>query len=98
MDDDSPDDVAHRMFAAQLFADHPLGRETAGESRHVQAINADDVRGSSNRTTTPASMVVASPAPIDARRGVEARSRRRSPTCDRPARSARAHAPGAIGA
>ena len=39
MDDDSPDDVAHRAFAAQLFADHPLGRETGRRSRStVQAI------------------------------------------------------------
>ena len=44
MDDDSPDDVAHRMFAAQLFADHPLGRETAGDRDTVQAITAADVR------------------------------------------------------
>ena len=44
MDDDSPDDVAHRMFTAQLFADHPLGRETAGDRDTVQAITADDVR------------------------------------------------------
>ena len=44
MDDDSPDDVAHRMFAAQLFADHPLGRETAGDRETVQAIKAADVR------------------------------------------------------
>ena len=34
MDDDSPDDVAHRMFAAQLFADHPLGQRDRGRSRH----------------------------------------------------------------
>ena len=44
MDDDSPDDVAHRAFAAQLFADHPLGRETAGDRQTVQAISAADVR------------------------------------------------------
>ena len=44
MDDDSPDDVAQRTFAAQLFADHPLGRETAGDRDTVQAITADDVR------------------------------------------------------
>ncbi|MDP9463766.1 MAG: insulinase family protein [Actinomycetota bacterium] len=44
MDDDSPDDVAHRMFAAQLFADHPLGRETAGDRQTVQTITAADVR------------------------------------------------------
>jgi predicted Zn-dependent peptidase len=30
MDDDSPDDVALRTLARQLFGDHGLGRETAG--------------------------------------------------------------------
>ncbi|HSB87180.1 MAG TPA: pitrilysin family protein [Ilumatobacteraceae bacterium] len=44
MDDDSPDDVAHRAFAAQLFSEHPLGRETAGDRHTVQHIRPGDVR------------------------------------------------------
>jgi predicted Zn-dependent peptidase len=44
MDDDSPDDVVHRVFAKQIFGDHPLGRETAGERETVERISADDVR------------------------------------------------------
>ena len=44
MDDDAPDDVAQRTLARQLFPDHALGRETAGERDTVQAITADDVR------------------------------------------------------
>jgi predicted Zn-dependent peptidase len=44
MDDDSPEDVAHRTFAASLFGDHPLGRDTAGERDTVRAIRATDVR------------------------------------------------------
>jgi predicted Zn-dependent peptidase len=44
MDDDDPDDVAHRVFSRQVFGDHPLGRETAGERSTVAAITADDVR------------------------------------------------------
>ena len=36
MDDDSPDDVVHRTFTQQVFGDHPLGRDTAGE-RPIQA-------------------------------------------------------------
>jgi hypothetical protein len=35
MDDDSPDDVAFRQLAARLFANHPLGRSTAGERATV---------------------------------------------------------------
>ena len=34
MDDDSPDDVALRTLARQLFGDHGLGRDTAGERSH----------------------------------------------------------------
>ena len=44
MDDDSPEDVAHRMFAERVFAAHPLGRETAGERESVARISAADVR------------------------------------------------------
>ena len=32
MDDDSPDDVALRTLARQLFGDHGLGRDTAGRA------------------------------------------------------------------
>jgi predicted Zn-dependent peptidase len=44
MDDDNPDDVVHRAFARQVFGDHPLGRDTAGERDTVGSITADDVR------------------------------------------------------
>jgi predicted Zn-dependent peptidase len=65
MDDDSPDDVAHRMFAAQVFADHPLGRETAGDRDTVQAINAADVRTFFESHYHAGSMVVSLAGPID---------------------------------
>jgi predicted Zn-dependent peptidase len=64
MDDDSPDDVAHRMFASQLFAEHPLGRETAGDRDTVQAINADDVRKFFESHYHAGSMVVTLAGPI----------------------------------
>jgi predicted Zn-dependent peptidase len=44
MDDDSPDDVVHRVFAEQMFEGHPLGRETAGERGTVGAVTGDDIR------------------------------------------------------
>ncbi len=44
MDDDSPDDVALRTLTRQLFGDHGLGRDTAGERATVRAIRAADVR------------------------------------------------------
>jgi predicted Zn-dependent peptidase len=65
MDDDSPDDVAHRMFAAQLFADHPLGKETAGDRDTVQAIKAADVRQFFESHYHAGSMVVTLAGPID---------------------------------
>jgi predicted Zn-dependent peptidase len=65
MDDDSPDDVAHRTFASQLFADHPLGRETAGDRGTVQAINAADVRQFFESHYHAGSMVVTLAGPID---------------------------------
>ena len=65
MDDDSPDDVAHRTFASQLFADHPLGRETAGDRDTVQAINAVDVRSFFESHYHAGSMVVTFAGPID---------------------------------
>jgi len=65
MDDDSPDDVAHRMFAAQLFADHPLGRETAGDRDTVRAIDATDVRRFFESHYHAGSMVITLAGPID---------------------------------
>jgi predicted Zn-dependent peptidase len=65
MDDDSPDDVAHRMFTSQLFADHPLGRETAGDRHTVQAINAADVRRFFESHYHAGSMVVTLAGPLD---------------------------------
>jgi predicted Zn-dependent peptidase len=44
MDDDSPDDVALRTLARQLFGDHGLGRDTAGERATVRSIRPTDVR------------------------------------------------------
>jgi predicted Zn-dependent peptidase len=65
MDDDSPDDVAHRMFAAQVFADHPLGRETAGDRDTVLATTAADVRSFFESHYHAGSMVVTLAGPID---------------------------------
>jgi predicted Zn-dependent peptidase len=44
MDDDSPDDVAMRAFAGEVFDGHPLGRDTAGDRKTVAAIATDDIR------------------------------------------------------
>jgi predicted Zn-dependent peptidase len=65
MDDDSPDDVAHRAFGEQLFLDHPLGRDTAGEPDTVKAITADDVRRFFADHYTAGSMVASLAGPMD---------------------------------
>ena len=65
MDDDSPDDVAHREFATRLFADHPLGRDTVGGRSTVQAITADDVREFFDAHYRAGVMVVAMAGPLD---------------------------------
>jgi predicted Zn-dependent peptidase len=44
MDDDSPDDVALRTLTRQLFPDHGLGRDTAGDRDTVRSITAGDIR------------------------------------------------------
>jgi predicted Zn-dependent peptidase len=65
MDDDSPDDVAHRAFNAQLFSDHPLGRETAGDRQTVQAITPADVRHFFESRYHAGSMVISLAGPIE---------------------------------
>ena len=97
MDDDSPDDVAHRMFAAQLFAGHPLGRETAGDRETVQAITATDVRRFFESHYHAGSMVVTLAGPIDHDEAVQLISNSFAEvrtTGHRPSR----HAPEAVGA
>ncbi len=66
MDDDSPEDVAHRLFAEQVFGGHPLGRETAGERESVLTITADDVRDFFGRFYRTENTVVAVAGAVDA--------------------------------
>ena len=65
MDDDSPDDVAHRAFMRHLFPDHPLGWETAGSVETVEAITANDVRTFFGEHYRAESTVVAVSGPLD---------------------------------
>lgn len=65
MDDDSPDDVALRTLTRQIFPDHGLGRDTAGERETVRAITADDIRGFFRDHYTTGGTVVAVAGDID---------------------------------
>ncbi|HEY7626985.1 MAG TPA: pitrilysin family protein [Ilumatobacteraceae bacterium] len=94
MDDDSPDDVAHRAFAAQLYADHPLGRETAGDRRTVQQITPADVRSFFQAHYHAEAIVVSVAGPIDhddALRLVSSSFTEIRPTGARPQREAPQH-------
>jgi predicted Zn-dependent peptidase len=65
MDDDSPDDVAHRTFAARVFEGHALGRDPGGDRAHVQAITPDDVRGFFGQHYRADNMVVTAVGPLE---------------------------------
>jgi predicted Zn-dependent peptidase len=65
MDDDAPDDVAHRTFNSQLFAGHELGRDPAGDRAHVKAITPDDVRAFFDERYRSESIVVAAVGPLE---------------------------------
>ena len=65
MDDDSPDDVALRTLTRQLFPDHGLGRDTAGDRDTVRSITADDIRRFHVDHYTTGSTVVAVAGEID---------------------------------
>jgi predicted Zn-dependent peptidase len=64
MDDDSPDDVAHRVFGEQLFPDHPLGLDTAGSPDTVEAITPDDIRQFFEQRYTAGSMFASIAGPL----------------------------------
>jgi len=64
MDDDSPDDVAHRRFSAALFQGHALGRDPAGDREHVLAITPDDVRSFFAEHYNAGAMIVTAAGPL----------------------------------
>jgi len=64
MDDDTPDDVVHRRFAAALYEGHALGRDPAGDREHVEAITPEDVRSFFAKHYRAEAMVVAAAGPL----------------------------------
>jgi predicted Zn-dependent peptidase len=65
MDEDSPEDVAHREFGAAVFGDHPLGRDTAGDRDSVLGLTADAVRSFHRERYVTSNTVVAIAGAID---------------------------------
>ncbi|MGA1593097.1 MAG: M16 family metallopeptidase [Ilumatobacteraceae bacterium] len=66
MDDDSPEDVAFREFSAALFANHPLGRDTAGERETVAAMTGEQIRQFHRERYLAGSMVISVAGGVDA--------------------------------
>ncbi len=71
MDDDVPEDVAHREFAAALYPNHALGRETAGDRTTVRALSASDLRQFFERHYRTGNTVVAVAGAVDPDRVIE---------------------------
>jgi predicted Zn-dependent peptidase len=91
MDDDSPDDVAHRIFGEQMFPDHPLGRDTAGDAETVEQITPEQVRAFFEAHYTADAMVVSVAGPLEHDRmvaAVEHAFRRAGAGGTRPVRTA----------
>ena len=65
MDDDSPDDVAHRAYQRHLFPNNPLGGETAGSVETVAAMSPNDVRSYYQARYRGGSSVVAMAGALD---------------------------------
>ena len=66
MDDDSPEDVAFREFTSALFANHPLGRDTAGERETVAAMTVEQIRQFHRERYLAESMVISVAGGVDA--------------------------------
>jgi len=66
MDDDSPEDVGFREFSAALFANHPLGRDTAGERETVAAMTGEQIRQFHRERYLAESMVISVAGGVDA--------------------------------
>jgi len=96
MDDESPDDVAHRAFAAALFAGHPLGRDPAGDREHVEALTTADVREFFEQHYRAEAMVVAVAGPHDHDEMLAGVTQAFADVCRGGARAVR-HAPAAPG-
>ncbi len=63
--DDDPGDVVHELWAAALFAGHPLGRDPLGSHDTVRQTAAEQVRRFFAAHYRPANMVVAAAGHLD---------------------------------
>jgi predicted Zn-dependent peptidase len=59
MVEDTPDDVIHDLFAAQIWPDHPLGKPILGTRASVEAFSRDAVHAHFEEEYTPPRIVIA---------------------------------------
>ena len=65
MDDDVPDDIAHREFHDAVFAGHSLGRDPGGRRETVTALTVDQIAGFHRDEYTADRMVLAVAGAVD---------------------------------
>lgn len=65
MAEDSPEDLVHRHLTEMVFADHPLGRETAGSPETVARLSVADLRAWMAERYRPEVLVVAVAGAVD---------------------------------
>jgi predicted Zn-dependent peptidase len=65
MDDDVPDDIAHREFHEAVFTGHPLGRDPGGRRETVTALTVDEIAGFHRDEYTAERMVLAVAGAVD---------------------------------
>ena len=57
--EDVPEELAHDLFCAQIWPDHPLGRPITGTMESVSAISLDDIRAYFNAWYYPGNLFIA---------------------------------------
>jgi len=65
MHEDSPDDLVHDLFTANLLGSHPLGREVMGTTETIWAVTRDQLAGFHDMHYLPRNLVVAAAGNVD---------------------------------
>ena len=65
MVEDSPEDLSHDLFLANLWGDHPLGRTILGQREAVASMTARRLKGFCRRMHVPANLLVAAAGQVD---------------------------------
>ena len=66
MVEDTPDDLAHEVFTASFWPEHPLGRPILGTAESVGALDAPALRGYFADAYTAGNLVISAAGSVDA--------------------------------